>query len=74
MFVCVVAGCDKTFSQAKDLERHTQEIHSGIRFYCCYPGCKSKASCDGLARESNVSRHIVSQHKVNTPGRYVARQ
>ncbi|KAF6807076.1 hypothetical protein CSOJ01_08421 [Colletotrichum sojae] len=54
---CPAAGCDKTFSTPRDLERHQMSAHQKIALICHICGAPTKGG-----RSDNLQRHIKKRH------------
>jgi len=65
-FKCTLDGCNKSFTQKRDYERHLDAIHptqSTTLWVCPYEGCKySGQYTAGSPRKDNMKRHMRTQH------------
>ena len=61
-YKCSVTGCKvKDFSNAGDLKRHKQEVHSPPAFSCPVVSCKRHRR--GFSRRDNLKQHLERCHE-----------
>lgn len=60
-YKCLISGCNvKNFSNAGDLRRHRQEVHSSPAFTCPIVICKRNRK--GFGRKDNLIQHLKRTH------------
>lgn len=68
----VCHNCEKRFQYRKDLLRHLpRHDPNRKKFYCSIRTCKYHSK--GFGREDHLQRHLLSQHRVDTPQRMDSR-
>lgn len=68
----VCHDCEKRFQYRKDLLRHLpRHDPNRKKYYCSIRTCKYHSK--GFGREDHLQRHLLSQHRVDTPQRMASR-
>lgn len=71
-YICLVPNCDKSYSRARDLERHIVTHNTGPKDFDCPVAKCPRKGANGFWRSNKLRDHLIAKHGIDKTGRVIA--